>query len=311
MRTSVVLAAAAWSLAVSSVAIDPAQWEPIGRGVMDFAREPLESTFRSVESKVAALPAPGDSPADRASYLNAAAFLSTASHRHGWTMRDTSVLQALEIAAGKGPLAAYLANDEGVDLDKLDVWWVCYYGSQDESYLDKLLRYAGSTPPADDLQQAALIEAVTWSFLSNCEHIPTVRAFAKRRLSDPRYKESRDLLQRCIGIQCPLHHLPMQRSEVPVQYGLVVEDVPSPALCSRNPTYCEFLSARDSWPNASRPQSGGCVGPEDAARTALVYVCSACNAARSAWVESDPRRARFRDQGPPTPLTAVPLPNQR
>ena len=187
-------------LCVSTLARDP--WEAIAKAVMAFPQQPSEKAFRAIESKMEAVPRVGNSDSELHAGLLGAAFLAGASKQYGWTIagKSRSVEQALEILSGKGRLANYMRDDNLVDDNKFDMWWMSYLGSQDDKYLFKLLKYAGSPEPKNDPGKAALIKVASWSFMSNCKQIKGVKEFAKRRLNDPAYKDKRTFLVACLVV---------------------------------------------------------------------------------------------------------------
>jgi len=187
-------------LAFSSFGIEKADFLPIAKGMMAFPKEPTELSFRSIESKMAALPQLAGDKDERHLKLICAAFLAAGHQRHGWAILENNQFgkTALEIISGKGQTATYVGDDSAIDSSKFDVWWMSYLGSQDDKYLHKLLRFAGNPNPNDDPVKAALIKTATWSFESNCQHISGVKEFAERCLNDPKYKDKADFLRSCI-----------------------------------------------------------------------------------------------------------------
>lgn len=149
---------------------------------------------------MSAIPALGKDENSRHAGLLAAAFLASAHQRHGWSLsaKNQFYQEAVEIGSGKGQLAAYMRNDNWIDSSKFDVWWMSYLGSQDETYLFKLLKFAGSPAPRNDVSKALLIQVASWSFKSNCQQICAVRDFARRRASDPAYKSKASFLRECV-----------------------------------------------------------------------------------------------------------------
>lgn len=184
----------------SAFALDPKQWEPIGKAMMDFPNHPTEKSFHVIETSLETLPKLDRGDDDGHIDLLCTAFLAAGSKHHGWPITGKSSFSkhAVLLAAGKGPSAAYVMNDRQVDASKLDVWWMSYLGSQDDIYLTKLLKYAGSPMSKDDLGTAAIVQAATWSFKSNCREIKAVREFAKRCLADPAYSAKKAFLESCL-----------------------------------------------------------------------------------------------------------------
>lgn len=72
---------------------------------------------------------------------------------------------------------------------------------------------------------------------------------------------------------CPLHGVTMTRKEVPIIYGM-----PSQA------EFEEMRVAKAKFPFGREYRLGGCIlKPE---KTAKIYVCEKCVAARNAWLQS-------------------------
>jgi len=188
-------------LVASSQAVDKAKYLPITQAIMKFQDNPTESDFRAIESKMAALPAfnPDDAE-DQHTLLISAAFLIAGHDKHGWAISAKSEIgkAALEILSGKGKWGKWFRNEEALNPDKVDVWMMSYLGSQDEAYLSKILKYAGSPTSTRNLDEAVLIEEATFSFLLNCRKIHNVREFARQQLDDPLYADKKDFLQRCV-----------------------------------------------------------------------------------------------------------------
>jgi hypothetical protein len=200
-RMKVLLVALLNSLLIlSSFGVEKADFLPVAKAMMAFPQEPTESSFRSIESKMAALPKLLGDKDERHIKLLCAAFLAAGHQRHGWTISENNQFaqMALEIISGKGQTATYVGDDTAIDTSKFDIWWMSYLGSQDDKYLHKLLKFAGSSRQGDDPAGAALVETATWSFKSNCQHMSGVKEFAQRCLNDPQYKDKAEFLRSCI-----------------------------------------------------------------------------------------------------------------
>ena len=202
MRMSFLIFLAAFScLSISTLASDP--WKPIGSAMMKFPQQPSEKAFRAIESKLEVAPPLENADSETHSNLIGAAFLAGASERYKWAIagKNRFAQQAREILSGKGRLANYVLDDKLIDSNKFDVWWMSYLGSQDDKYLYKLLKFAGNPVPKNDPAKAALIDAATWSFMSNCKQIKGVRDFAEARLHDPACADKRTFLAACVVVQ--------------------------------------------------------------------------------------------------------------
>ncbi|HXC67463.1 MAG TPA: hypothetical protein VN638_08590 [Nitrospiraceae bacterium] len=73
---------------------------------------------------------------------------------------------------------------------------------------------------------------------------------------------------------CKLHHVPMEKTTVPVVYGFIFD---SPG----------YLKARQNFPNAAEPNRGGCVVVPGLSsdQEYRVWACPACTTAWEAWLK--------------------------
>ena len=200
MKTTLLLIVAICATIIPAFSIDKEQFMPIAKGMMTFPDTPTEAAFRAVESKMDALPKIEDKEEAKHITTTGAAFLAAAHKKHGYPFQGTGIFtsRAKEIVSGKGSFAKYILDDTDVDNSKFDVWWMSYLGSQDDEYLRKILKWAGSTQPKNDLARSAFIQTATWSFKSNCQQIKGVKDFAKRSSTDPRYKDKWAFLKTCV-----------------------------------------------------------------------------------------------------------------
>ena len=200
MKSPLVLIIALCVSIVTSSALDQEQFMPIAKGMMTFPDAPTEASFRQIEQLMDALPKIQDEE-DR-KHINAicASFLAAAHTKHGYAFQGSGVFTnaAKEIVSGKGKFAEYILDDADVDTSKFDVRWMSYLGSQDDEYLRKLLKWAGSSQSKDDPVRSAFIQTANWSFKSNCQQISGVKEFAKKSLNDPRYRDKSAFLKTCI-----------------------------------------------------------------------------------------------------------------
>lgn len=107
------------------------------------------------------------------------------SEKYKWPIEDTFFdEQAKEILEGKSELAQFINNDDLVSPAKLDMWWASYFATGDETYLHKLLKYAGEDLPKGDTAKLMVVGAATWSFKSNCKQHQSIRDFAQKMSQD-------------------------------------------------------------------------------------------------------------------------------
>lgn len=112
-----------------------------------------------------------------------AVMIATISRIHGWPILDGETgRQARTILSGDSKLAHYIADDAQVEPTKLDIWWVQFFASGDEQFLDRIFQFAGLKPPQDNMGRATLIGAASWSFKANCRQHQKVLDYARRRL---------------------------------------------------------------------------------------------------------------------------------
>lgn len=105
---------------------------------------------------------------------------------HGWPIADSVIgKEAQDIAAGGSPLARYVDDDAQVDAAKLDIWWAGFFATGDESYLERLFRYATAEPPKGDLRMILVDGVAGWSFKANSRQHRKVLEFARRKLAAP------------------------------------------------------------------------------------------------------------------------------
>lgn len=200
MKTTLLLIVAICATIIPAFSFDKEQFMPIAKGMMTFPNRPTEAAFGAVESKMDALPKIEDKEEAKHITATGAAFLAAAHKKYGYPFKQAGIFtsRAKEIVSGKGGFAKYILDDTDVDNSKFDVWWMSYLGSQDDEYLRKILKWAGSAQPKNDAARSAFIQSATWSFKSNCQQIKGVKDFAIRASTDPRYKDKWDFLKTCI-----------------------------------------------------------------------------------------------------------------
>ena len=74
---------------------------------------------------------------------------------------------------------------------------------------------------------------------------------------------------------CSVHHIQMQRTSVPIGYGLFIEDKVAQS---------RYEASKTAFPNAKTWVAGGCVVIEGYSPTnAFVYICPKCKIAALSW----------------------------
>jgi len=200
MKKPLLLIAAICATIVPAFALDKEQFIPIAIGMMSFPDNPTAAAFKTLEAKMDALPEIQDKEEARHITATGAAFLAAAQKKHGYPFQGTGIFTTLakEIISEKGSFAKYILDDTDVDTSKFDVWWMSYLGSQDDEYLRKILKWAGSPRPKNDAVRSEFIQSAAWSFQSNCLTITGVKDFAKKASTDPRYKDQWAFLKTCL-----------------------------------------------------------------------------------------------------------------
>ena len=130
-------------------------------------------------------------------------FISRASEKTGMKIAGKGAICGLasELAKGGPGAGAFVRDDSRVNPTKLDIWWVSYFATGDEAYLEDLMRYAGREIPKGDVNEMFVVSTATWSFKSNCKQHDSVRRFAGKCLLSGKYEDRRAFLLECAGPQ--------------------------------------------------------------------------------------------------------------
>jgi hypothetical protein len=133
--------------------------------------------------------------------LLVAVMMARISAKHGWPVISRAFgPTAKVILDGNSPLARYVDDDSQVDPTKLDVWWVSFFATSDQRYLENLLRFAGVEAPANDVKGMLVVRAATWSFNANCRQHWRVQEFARIKLRSGSITEpQKTFLQQCVS----------------------------------------------------------------------------------------------------------------
>jgi hypothetical protein len=73
---------------------------------------------------------------------------------------------------------------------------------------------------------------------------------------------------------CEIHHVQMERTVVPIGYGLILPDAKAQA---------RYAASTNAFPHAETFVLGGCVVSDDSPKSAVIYTCPACKKAASRW----------------------------
>jgi hypothetical protein len=108
--------------------------------------------------------------------------LARISEKHGWQLAEKNPCgkTAAQILKGETEPAKYIADDARVDLLKLDLWWMSYFATGDEAYLDKISHY--TTLPIEDnnlgeREKKRIFKAALWSIQYNCREHEAVKRY--------------------------------------------------------------------------------------------------------------------------------------
>jgi hypothetical protein len=128
-----------------------------------------------------------------------AVFAARVSEYYGYPISGTGYVPetAREILQGQSDKARFVADDDLVDVFKLDVWWASFYATGEEVYLGKILDYAVGLRWTDDM--AEVMGKAKRSFKSNCARHQRVRDFAEMALDDPAYRDGQRYLRECLN----------------------------------------------------------------------------------------------------------------
>lgn len=174
--------------------------EDFGESMSNFYLSPTPEKFEEFQKQAAEFQGML-SKTDNGSDLLVSVMLARIAEKHSWPIQDESKLgkKANEILKGESKLAKYIADDSQVDPRKLDIWWASYFATGDESYLEKILTYAGEEMPKNDINKMLIIGAATWSFKANCKQHDSVHSYALQSINEPRCFHKKQFLNECAG----------------------------------------------------------------------------------------------------------------
>lgn len=93
---------------------------------------------------------------------------------------------------------AAIREPSGVTPEVLDVYWMSFFATGDDSYLDRIL---AATQGVSGRNVINLVTgAAQWSFKSNCQQHPAILAYAKGRRASPRNGAEASFLDDCIQV---------------------------------------------------------------------------------------------------------------
>lgn len=183
----------------------------------NFYLAPSQDAFTVLQQNAEQLKAELKAKGNGADWL-VAVMIARISQKYGWPIVDGTLGErAKEILAGKSPQAKFVGDDAQVNPTKLDVWWVSYFATGEERYLENIFQYAGLELPKGNLARMTVIGAATWSFKSNCQQHQSILEFAKRQLAAKHVSERQaQFLRDCIAAAQPRDNAWVTREGKPV-----------------------------------------------------------------------------------------------
>jgi hypothetical protein len=73
---------------------------------------------------------------------------------------------------------------------------------------------------------------------------------------------------------CEIHHIQMQRTTVPIAYGLLSVDAQAEA---------KYAVSTNSFPHAETFAFGGCVVSDHSPKNAVIFICPECKKTAARW----------------------------
>jgi hypothetical protein len=132
--------------------------------------------------------------------LLAAVVIATAAEKHHSELTGSGRISYLakELREGKLQTAKYVRDDALVDVAKLDVWWVDFFATGEEKYLERILRLAKHPQPGEHAADFIMPAMAAWSFKANCQQHKAVEAFARSCLDSDAFREKKEFLKECV-----------------------------------------------------------------------------------------------------------------
>lgn len=175
-------------------------FEEFGKALNYFYLKPTQSDFETLQKDADTYLDKLTGAGNGADVL-IAVWVARISKKHGWPIVSKTSIgqQAKKIMEGKDTLARYVLDDKKVDASKLDIWWVSFLATGEESYLDNLLVYAGEELKKGDVELMVIQAAATWSFKSNCMAHESIRKYAEKKLKSGKYPAKKAFLEECLS----------------------------------------------------------------------------------------------------------------
>lgn len=170
--------------------------EQFSKQMTYFYLKPSESEFQSLQSKANKF----EDQLKKASLLLAVMSVRI-NEKHGWPIQETFFSNtAKDILREESKLSQFVYDDSQVNPMKLDIWWVSFFATGEEQYLNNILQYAGEKAAKGDTGKLLVFSAATWSFKSNCNQHEKVREFAQKIITEGKFSPSKQaLLNECVN----------------------------------------------------------------------------------------------------------------
>ena len=179
------LVAALWCQSVLA-----ADFEDFGQQMSYFYLTPSQESFNTLQKNADRFRDKLEGAGNGADIL-VAVMIAKISQTNNWPIGDGGLgRRAKEIVEGKSRLATYVIDDSQVDPTKLDIWWVSFFATGDDHFLENIFQYAGLELPKGDIGRMLVIGAATWSFKANCRQHKRVLEFARQKLNSPSISEA-------------------------------------------------------------------------------------------------------------------------
>ena len=135
-----------------------------------------------------------------------AVFLARAHEKFGFELpAEGRIAAKARQIVDNGPddkMARFVNHKKPITPTKLDVWWVSFFATGDEKYLELILSQVmdlKETKGKHDMGRLLVAGAANWSFRSNVQQHPAICKFAEKAAKNPKWKEQRDFLESCIA----------------------------------------------------------------------------------------------------------------
>lgn len=146
-----------------------------------FHRHPVQGVFDHVLSE---LQRQDSNPEMQANAGLMAAFLVLAVEHHGLSVDRAPESRPLKFfrTADRAAFHQWI-DDQSASPQKNDAWWIAFFCTGDERYLDRLLQVASAPEPTADNDRLVIdlaVRTAKWSYQSNVAQWPEVERHARR-----------------------------------------------------------------------------------------------------------------------------------